>query len=135
VDAARRTFERFGDESNWLPETALMSGDLPPGMERQFRVMYEVPSDAKALRLRCERIQWINHGTTQADVDLGLDLSAVAAAPAQPTKPAEDDSARKARCSDQCQDTWATCTALNLGNDVAAERCHRALSDCQLKCQ
>jgi len=137
VDSADRTFERFGDEGDWVGDTASMGGDLTPGIERRFSVIYEVPSDAKGLRLRCRLIQWLSHGhgPTKADVDLGLDLSAVAVAPAQPTKPTEGDSARKARCADDCENTWAACGAANLSDDVALERCNRARGECGLKCQ
>lgn len=55
------------------------------------------------------------------------------AAPAKAPAPV-DNTAEKKACFEKCENAWATCSAVNLNNDIALEECNKTRGRCDLAC-
>ena len=71
TDNLNREFKEMGlDVMEWIPEGKLFSGDLQPGVPKQFILMYEVADNSSGLKLKVRDISF--GGTAQALIDLGF---------------------------------------------------------------
>jgi hypothetical protein len=78
VDDRDRTFESMGDaQKQFLPKDAKTlseqeSDQIPAGLTREFYALYEVPADAKGLRLKAESFPEKRRRAQEGFIDLGL---------------------------------------------------------------
>jgi hypothetical protein len=77
LDDKERQFETLGEQKDYLPRGAKTLGEeesdqIPAGMTREFHALYEVPADARGLRLRAESFAENQRRAQEGFIDLGL---------------------------------------------------------------
>lgn len=111
------------DGAGWVPDrTAYLSEyELAAGKQKDFWVIYDVQATGKVLQLQLAGAGTISYVDIHAQPGTVAPVASV---------PAKADTA----CSEKCQDNWANCSAVNLGNDVGLEVCNKRRLDCHDAC-
>lgn len=73
IDSRDREFASSPDATYWVPEgeDILLLDNINPGLGRIYTAIYEVPADAKGLKLRVGDLEF--WGSDEEVIDLGLD--------------------------------------------------------------
>lgn len=133
LDATGRKFEALYDSTAWTGDERRMRGELAPGLQKDFLVIYEVPTDAKGLKIRFPAFapSLLKGKPTEGDVDLALDLSAPVTSPPT-TASVCNDPAFPIPCGEVCCPKGATCNPSAPGT----QKCFKAApSNANIQCK